>query len=109
MYLHPLRLGYLVVVIYNSRNFICIYTLDEAMDGKSVIYNSRNFICIYTRRSGKGGLTYIYNSRNFICICTSDVILNLNHSSTIVEILYVFAPFRRGNNANNTSTIVEIL
>ena len=36
-------------LIYNSRNFICIYTGSDERRQNGLIYNSRNFICIYTK------------------------------------------------------------
>ncbi len=54
--------------IYNSRNFICIYTLLKSICETVWIYDSRNFICIYNLLPATFLLATIYDSRNFICI-----------------------------------------
>ncbi len=95
--------------IYNSRNFICICTEIEVMHDAVTIYNSRNFICICTPSGCRSRSRWIYNSRNFICICSISAVGSAWNSSTIVEILYVFAAPLTVRHLSLPSTIVEIL
>ena len=51
-------------LIYDSRNFICIYTEQTTGYLRHPIYDSRNFICIYTGIVADTTDELIYDSRN---------------------------------------------
>ena len=59
-------------LIYDSRNFICIYTFRIVLPYQLVIYDSRNFICTYNSAKILVLCHSIYDSRNFICTYNKD-------------------------------------
>ena len=95
--------------IYDSRNYICIYTLRIHPRHARPIYDSRNYICIYTRMWYNNIWWQIYDSRNYICIYTTIIKQLSAPVSTIVEIIYVFTPKIEAYDTQPESTIVEII
>ena len=95
--------------IYNSRNFVWLYTHRQSWQRCRAIYNSRNFVWLYTYNQVHRPLQSIYNSRNFVWLYTATGKYTLQVGSTIVEILYGFTPQLPMAIDWQSSTIVEIL